>query len=404
MLSKLFKRTVNEDFIVIDSSFPQKIPFGFRNVEINEYFKRIKNCNSYTMYPMLPGPDAWFTHGYGVDRAQFEENKKGYLLHYPNNDKRARYLSPDKNYNVKLAYSFFLAETYVMLPFLEKNKIPFIFVLYPGGAFGLGNEKSDQMLQAIFRSKFFRGVIVTQDVTRQYLIKKKMCEESKMTYIYGGFAQFERYQLSDKKFFPEDKDTFDICFVAGKSSEKGIDKGYDIFIDVAKQLCREKDDIRFHVVGGFDENDIDISEIKSKIIFYGYKDPDFLLELYSKMDIALSPNRPFKLFNGNFDGFPLGTDASYCGVALFISDALGENTNYINRRDILIVKNDYDKIVKDIVFYYNHLDKLYDLARKGQTKTQRLFNTEHQIKERIEVFNKHTKLELIKPAEKGADK
>lgn len=396
MSFNFFKKTIKEDFIIIDSSFPQKIPFGFRNVEINEYFKRIKNCNSYTMYPMLPGPDAWFTHGYGVDRAQFEENKSGYLSHYPNNSKRIRYLSPNKNYNVKLAYSFFLAETYVLLPFLEKNKIPFVFVLYPGGAFGLDNNKSDQMLRSIFGSEFFRGVIVTQDITREYLIRKKMCEKSKISYIYGGLVQFKKDQVLTKKYFHKDKKTFDICFVAAKYSDRGIDKGYDIFIDVAKKLSKKFDDIRFHVVGGFNKNEIDVSEIESKINFYGYKDSDFLLKLYSKMDIALSPNRPFKLFNGNFDGFPLGADASFCGTALFVSDNLGMNSKYVDRTDIVIIKNDSEKIFQDIIFYYNNLNLLYNISNNGQIKTQRLFNTDYQINSRQKIFNKYVELQSYK--------
>lgn len=396
MSFNFFKKTIKEDFIIIDSSFPQKIPFGFRNVEINEYFKRIKNCNSYTMYPMLPGSDAWFTHGYGVDRAQFEENKKGYLSHYPDNEKRIHYLLPNKNYHVKLAYSFFLAETYVLLPFLEKNKIPFVFVLYPGGAFGLNNKKSDEMLRAIFRSKYFRGVIVTQDITRKYLIRKKMCEKSKISYIYGGFVQFEKNQVLKKKHYRKDKQTFDICFVAAKYSNKGVDKGYDLFVEVAKKLSKEINNVKFHVVGGFNENDIDISEIKSNITFYGYKDSEFLLELYSRMDIALSPNRPFKLFVGNFDGFPLGADASFCGVALFVSDDLGMNKEYIDRTDIIIIRNDSEKIFQDIIFYYNNLDLLYNISNNGKIKTQRLFNTDRQINSRQRVFDRYVELQPCK--------
>lgn len=389
-----FKKTVKGDFVVIDSQFPQKEPFGFRNMEINEYFKRIQNFSSYTMYPMLPGPDAWFCHGYGMDEAQFNINKTGYISYYNKNEKDIHLLDREKNYRFKLACSYFLAETYVLLPFFNKNKIPFIFVLYPGGAFGIDNEKSDDMLKKIFSNKYFRGVIVTQELTREYLIKKRMCKTADITYIYGGIVQYKKNELKKKKYYLKDKKTFDICFVAAKYSEGGIDKGYDLFIEAAKKLSEKNSDIRFHVVGGFDENDIPSPEISSKITYYGYKDVKFLMSLCSEMDIFISPNRPFKLYEGNFDGFPLGIDASYCGVALFVSDELNMNREYVDRRDLVIIENDVNKIVKDIEYYFNNLDKLYELAQNGQTKTQELLDIELQISKRIDLFSRFINLKL----------
>ena len=385
----LFKKTISKDLIVIDSQFPQEIPLGFRNTEINEYIKRIGNFDSYTMYPMQPGASAWFSHGYGVSSEEFDKNKKSYLIRYPNNSSKIHYLEQSNRYRAKLAYSFFLAETYVLLPFYNKNKIPFTFVLYPGGAFGLDNDSSDNMLKEIFDSKYFRNVIVTQDITRRYLIDKKLCNEEDISYIYGGFVQFNKDEIVQKKYYKQDKDTFDICFVAAKYSDKGIDKGYDSFIAVAKLLASKIDDVRFHVVGGFDETDIDVSGIKSKITFYGYKSPEFLLDFYSSMDIFLAPNRSGRLFEGSFDGFPLGIDAGYCGVALFVGDDLNMNSNYINRQDIAIINTDAVKIEENILVYYNNIEDLYELSSKGCQKTQQLFDTDYQIKERIKVFNKY---------------
>ena len=269
-----------------------------------------------------------------------------------------------------------------------------MFVLYPGGAFGLDNPGSDKMLKSIFNSKYFRNVIVTQEITKKYLINKKLCDESKISYIYGGFVQFTKEDVRNKRLYRKDKKTFDICFVAAKYSEKGVDKGYDMFIDVAKRLSSKLEDVRFHVIGGFSPKDLDVSTIKEKITFYGYKEPEFLTEFYSGMDIFLSPNKSDVLFPGNFDGFPLGIDAGYCGVALFVCDDLGMNVFYENEKDIFIIKRDPKEIERKILFCYNNLNEFYDVSQKGCTKTQELFDMNYQINQRIAVFNKYVDLDV----------
>lgn len=391
----LLKKTVKGDFVVIDSLFPQKEPFAFRNAEINEYINKIVGFKSYTMYPMVPPIDAPFDHIYGMDEKTFEQNKQGYLRYYPENEHAIQYLTPKNRYKFRLVYSFFLAETYALLPFLEKNKNPFIFVLYPGGLFSLTSQESDGMLKKIFASRFFRGVIVTQQITRKHLLDNKLCREDQINYIYGGFVQFKKDELKPKKYYKKNKKTFDICFVAAKYSERGADKGYDLFIETAKLLAKENDDIRFHVVGDFTENDIDVSDIKSKIKFYGICRPDFLLEFYRSMDIFLAPNRPFKLYEGNFDGFPLGIDAGYCGVALFVADELKMNVHYKDKKDIVIIPLDAHLIAKKINEYYKNIDKFYTLLKNCQHTTQQLFDIDHQITERMNVFGRYVELETV---------
>jgi glycosyltransferase involved in cell wall biosynthesis len=392
LFRKLLKPENCPSLAIVDSLFPQKEPFAFRNVEINEYLSRISLAQSYTMPVTAPDKDAWFTHTYGVDRSIFNENCEGYLSYYPYNKQRLNYLDNKHRYSFGLAYSFFLGETYTLLPFYEKNKIPFTFVLYPGGCFGMNHAGSDKMLKKIFSSKQFRQVIVTQKIVYDYLIDNNLCDKTQVTYIYGGFVQFKKEDVKTKQKYKTDKRTFDICFVAAKYSDKGVDKGYDSFIAVAKKLSKKNDDIRFHVVGGFDQNDIDITDIKDKITFYGYKKPDYLVDFYPKMDIFLAQNRNGILYDGSFDGFPLGIDAGYCGVALFVGDPLHMNNQYKENEDIVIVDNDIEATVKKIFYYYQNLGKLYKLAEKGAHRTQVLFDIDHQIDQRIKVFQRFTTL------------
>lgn len=394
MFSKVLKRYHQDKLVIIDPTFPQKEPFAFRNTEINEYLTRIKNVTAYAMYPMLPDEHAWFKHGYGMKPEEFVKNINGYKNHYPKLAKKIKHLRPNTKYSFDLAYSFFLAETYVLLPFYEKNKIPFVFVLYPGGAFGIDNAKSDRMLRRIFESPYFRGVIVTQRITKNYLIRKKLCSRNKIEYIFGGFVQFSEKDILPKVKYKIDKTTLDICFVAAKYSNQGVDKGYDLFVDVAKIIANKTPDVHFHVVGGFDRNEVDISGLDGRIEFYGYQKPDFLKEFYSKMDILLSPNRPFKLYEGNFDGFPIGADASYCGVALFVSDELNMNEHYKDKNDIVLISLNAKTIADNILYYYSNTGELYDLASRGQERSRKLFSTKRQINARMNFFKQFLSLEL----------
>jgi glycosyltransferase involved in cell wall biosynthesis len=390
MLRNLFAK--RGGLAIIDSIFPQQDPFSFRNTEIKEYLRRYDNAAAYTMYPMKPGKDAWFSHSYGKTKHQFQENFNGYLQHYPDNREKIYHLNPDRRYSFDLTYSLFLAETYTLQPFLERNKVPFTFVLYPGGAFGLDNPKSDAMLKKIFSSKYFRKVIATQRITKGYLLNKQLCKEDDIAFIYGGFVQFKTEQVLPKKQYKSTKLTFDICFVAAKYTPKGRDKGYDLFIETAKLLAKQTKDIFFHVIGGFNESDIDVSEIKDRITFYGYKRPDFLLNFYSSMDIFLAPNRPFEIYEGNFDGFPLGIDAGYCGVALFVADELKMNEHYTDGKDIALISLDANEVAEKILHYYKNPEALRLLSVNCKATTQRLFNIDSQIEERVKVFSNFVNL------------
>lgn len=374
-----FRKKVIENIVVIDSSFPEKIPSGFRNYEINGLLTVLKDCKCYTMSPTKPKKHAWFKHGYGMHIKTFKQNLKSYSSFYPLNKDKIFYLNKNNRYKFKLAYSIFLAETFVLLPFYNKNKIPFIFTLYPGGAFGLNNIGSDNMLREIFSSPYFRRVIVTQQITKNYLIDKKMCPADKIDFLFLGYSQFDLTDALSKRFYKSNKNTFDICFVANKYSKQGVDKGYDLFVQVAKILCKKYDDVRFHVVGGFYENEIDISDIKNKISFYGHQQPSFLKLFYANMDICLSPNRPFKLFKGNFDGFPLGFECMFLQTALFVTDELNCNNNYFNSDEIVIIKPEVNNIISKIDYYYQNLDKLYDLSKKGSDKINLLANPKERL-------------------------
>jgi len=298
-----------------------------------------------------------------------------------------------QNYSAKLAYLLFLHNTLSFLTALECKKIPFVFTLYPGGLFVLNQEDIDCALQRVFISPQFRKVIVTQPLTYDYLLKKDLCSPEKIEYIYGGVMAADILVKSadyKKRFYGFDKNTLEICFVAFRYMKKGIDKGYDIFIKVAEKLTARYDNINFHVVGTFNKDDIPVHRLKGKITFYGVQALDWFDTFYIDKDIIVSPNIPFVLAKGAFDGFPTASciEAGLRKTAILCTDELKLNRDFIDHEDIIIIPHAAEEIVYIIEELYNKPDKLRSIGEKGAIKLAEVFGYEKQVLPRIRLLEK----------------
>lgn len=288
-----------------------------------------------------------------------------------------------------LAYVEFHYNMKVFLDTLENNQIPFIFTLYPGGGFQVDVPESDLTLRRIFSSPLFRKVVVTQKLTYDYLIKKDLCSPDQIEFIYGVVTPTEMLENSiNKRYFGVDKNTLDICFVAHKYMAQGIDKGYDVFIDVAKKIVKLYDDVNFHVVGSFDENDLPIDGLEGRITFYGLQPSKWFHEFYQDKDIILSPNVPFVLLNGSFDGFPTAscTEAGANGVAILCTDSLGLNIKFTDGEDIVLIPYDTEKIIEIISRLHADPEKLIGISKNGAKKIREVYSYENQIAPRINLI------------------
>lgn len=340
-----------KDLVILDDFFPDERG-GWRYAEYDAYLKHFKNSVCITSGDALSYID-------GLSEINKQNEFLKIIDKYPL-AKNIIFQDGKKSFdysNIKGVYCIFFNNV-KNFDLLKDIKKPFGFTLYPGGGFELNNRNIDRKLKEIFSSKFFRYVIVTQQITYDYLVKKQLCSKDKIFYIFGSPLHNIILRQNNKKRqikFGRDKQILDICFVGQKYSSLGQDKGYDIFIDVAKKLYKNFPNVRFHVVGSFDENVIDITEIRNVISFYGTQPAEFFLDFYLDKDIILSPNRPYCLKQGSFDGFPLGTcvEASASNVACFITDPLSLNQNrYVPKRDIEIISYDVDEIVQLFVFLY----------------------------------------------------
>ncbi len=370
-IKNFFKTKFNQkyDLAIIDSKFPLEKPLGFRNTEINFLLDNIKHSTAYTMFPTAPGEKAFFTNIYGKIYFEFKRSFKKYFKYYPKHKNRKIEYLPFSLRN-KLVYCYFLAETYILLPYLNKNKLPFIFVLFPGGFFGIDNESSEAMLREIFASPYFQKVIVSESIAKRYLLEKNLCKQENIIELYGAHPPFTKEEVAKRQkiYYPKDKKTIDICFCAFKHSPKGFDKGYDLYIEAAKRLAPKYPNLRFHVIGSFNENDIDITSIKDKIFFYGVLCAKEIKEVYLGIDIFLAPNRPSALYKGSFDGFPQNGTSIFWGCTILNTDEYKTNTHFTDGEDVVIIKPELNDICEKLEYLINNMDKCYEIGRKGQKK------------------------------------
>jgi len=365
------------ELVVFDDYFPNLLS-AFRIAEFNSYLAEFPSAEVHSTCAVR-----------GSEGASYREALAEYDSRFPEFAGRVVPYDPRRIVRARLAYIVFVHNVAFFLKTIERNRLPFVYTLYPGGGLQLNTPSGDARLQ-VMQSPWFRKVIVTQRITEEYLLEHKFCRPDQIEFIYGGVAPSDQIvrNLPLRLRHRKTKATFDVCFVANKYMPRGIDKGYDVFIEVAKSLARVAEDIRFHVVGPFDGGDIDVTDIADRIQFRGFQRTDFFSEFHSRMDVILSPNVPFVLGPGYFDGFPTGccVEAGMCGVAVFCSDELGLNVAFKDGEEIVIVPRNVEAICRRVLDYYRDEAALEELSRKTQAAFRRVFDVASQMAPRIRLL------------------
>lgn len=395
-------KNISTDLLIIDNFEPSFLKAGFRVEEINFLLKNIENSILLTMSTDIYQYSNWqieprLRWNHPMSYEEYSRNRLEYCDKYSELDNKLLFMNEVGNCNVKSAYILFLYNAYISLKFLEEKQIPFVFILYPGGGFGLNSKFSDHMLRTVCSSSMFRGCYCTQKIAYNYLIERKICETKYLYYHYGG-GLFQTEEIKQKIIYPINKKTIDIAFVAFKTdyNEFGMDKGYDLFILTARYIIKKYPYVHFHNVGTHGKEGFEylLDGLDDNFHFYGKQEADFFPEFYAKIDILLSPNRPFYREEGSFDGFPLGVEASFHGALLVLSDPLNINTEYIDNNDFILIDTSEESIIKKIEYLINHPDLIYNISREGQLKTQQLFDINKQKDARLTFIEKHLGLQL----------
>jgi glycosyltransferase involved in cell wall biosynthesis len=366
------------ELAIFDDSFPHLLS-AFRIAEFNAYLAEFPSAE---------------VHSTCVTRcaegSSFEKVVAEYDAKFPQFAGRVVPFDPRRIVRARMAYIVFVHNSAFFLDTIARDRLPFVFTLYPGGGFQLNTAAGDARLRAVMQSPWFRRVIVTQRISRDYLLEREFCRPEQVEFIFGGVLPSDQLlqRLPPRLKYRKTKQTFDICFVANRYMPRGVDKGYDVFIEVAKSLARVADDIRFHVVGPFDGNDIDISGIGDRVTFYGFRRTDFFPQFHAGMDLILSPNVPFVLGEGYFDGFPTGccVEAGLCGVGVVCTDKLKLNVAFKDGDEIVIVPHNVEAICSRVLAYYRDEAALEELSRNSQAAFRRAFDHERQIAPRIRLL------------------
>lgn len=393
------KKTLSS-LMIIDNFEPSRLLTGFRVTEFNYLLKDIPNSRLLTFSDDILDYSDWkyrdsigdINWNFPMEIKTYSRSRKQYTSRFNLQNSQLLYMCSDLKYTAKGAYCMFIYNAYLSYKFLEKNNIPFVFTLFPGGGLRLNHSFSDHMLKSVFASPMFRGVFVPQKVIVDYLISKNLCPKNKIFFSYGGgFLQFTKNDILPHQKYGKNKTTLDICFIAYKYMYKGLDKGFDLFLYTARKIVKKYPFVHFHCVGTntLDDFDDDFSDIKNNLHMYGSQTSGFFPNFFSKMDIALSPNRSDILDKGAFDGFPLCVEAMFFGVALFCTDELGLNYNYTPNKELVIIKPEVTDIVKKIEFYIKNIQKLSDIGQAGAKKVQKYFDIEYQKKQRRKFIKKY---------------
>ena len=113
-----------------------------------------------------------------------------------------------------------------------------------------------------------------------------------------------------------------------------------------------------------------------------------LQSLFRKMDIIISPNKPFVLCEGCFDGFPLGAvvEAVLNGVVAIVSDELNENQYFENFKDLIICKPNEESVLEHIENLIMQPNKIKCISEKGRQKFSEIYSDNFQMKRRLEII------------------
>jgi glycosyltransferase involved in cell wall biosynthesis len=360
---------------VIDDFFPHKLS-AFRYEEFHSYLEAMPGVSVHATPPDF--------NRIG-ERRTVREVFEAYTNEYPAHAGRVLPLHQGAFPAADAYYAVFLTNIGNHLPSIQQYGRPFAFTLYPGGGFAVDRPEIDAGMAWVFGSPYFRKVIATQPLIRDYILDKGFCDPARILYIPGGVVPRSAFEPPPPKpRYGRAKAALDIAFVAAKYSPIGADKGYDLFVEAAKVLVALGIDARFHVVGNFTPDILDLGAAGPRFRFYGFRPREFFVTFYSLMDVFVSPNRPF-ILKGGFDGFPTGAaiEAGLQGVALLLTDPLGFNSIFHDGEDAIIIRPERDHIVARILQVMQDPARLAEIGERGRIALTAAFCREAQIEPRI---------------------
>jgi glycosyltransferase involved in cell wall biosynthesis len=355
--------------VVLDDFFPN-LSTGFRIAEFNWMLRNRVIDAVYTTQPL-------------------ESALPAFRERYPELAARVLAYDPDALTDVRLASLVFLNNAAYFFPDLERASVPFVVTLYPGGGLNLGEAEAEEKLERVLGSPLLKAVITTQPLVTDYV--RARAPHLNVTEIIGAainptyFGPGPGFRTD---YFGRGSDRLRLCFVAHRYSPRGEDKGYDLFLAVVRELASRGTPVSAHVVGGFDAQVLDVSDLADMIAFHSAMPTDHLKAFFADMDLVIAPNRAGVLAPGAFDGFPTASavEAALAGVGIVATDALRQNRLFHDGRDILVVEPDPCQIADRIDRLVASPGGIQRLAQAGLATARRHYGVDAQLWRRKSVL------------------
>ncbi len=296
----------------------------------------------------------------------------------------------DSNSPPSLMYCLFLNNAENLLNNSEEFQVPFVFTLYPGGGFHLNNSFSDDKLLRVLSSNMLKGVVVTMPTTLDYVqkfISKFSLSSTKIIYKYGGIIR--QPKINNIKMDPI-AGPLRVLFIGMKYTEKGEDKGLDLFLSSCSLLIQSGIKLNISIVGNWSQIDLNGFLCESYCTIFGLVPNEELSNIYFNNDIAIFPTRYSKIDSGNFDGFPVGSaiEAALHGVAIMTTNPLGMVTPLRSGIHYISIDPTTDSIYESILDLDKDRDHLLRLKIDGQKKFYEIFSLHSQMYPRLELLKK----------------
>lgn len=324
--------------------------------------------------------------------ADAEEVIRAFGAEYPDHAAAVHPYSPDALDGVALASIVFLNNALHYLDDLESRGVPFIVTLYPGGGLNLGSPATDAHLRRVLGSPLLRAIITTTPVVTRYL--REHCDvRVPLREIPGavvGRPYFQPGAGLRENYFPEGKPTLDLGFAAHRYTHDGGDKGFPVFVEVVTELLRRNIPVHGHIVGGFSRDDLHPEHpLAASFTFHGTVTGAPFRALLSELDFIVSPNRPGRIAEFAFDGFPTTSaiEAALCGAVMVVSDELRQNSLFLPGHDIVIAPPDPVSMADQIMTILSLPGGTRRRARVGVSAVRRHYSPSAQLVPRREVID-----------------
>ena len=375
--------------LLVDSSFPSRFS-AFRYGELLTYLHAIPESRAASSLRDIDR--------YRPDRTFLDELRQ-FEAEHPTLAGRVRALNTGHDLSAKVLHTTFLHNAAVLLasnPDLRAER--FVFTLYPGGGFMPNDPVSDAKLRRVLGDRRFGTVLTTHTLQRDYLLERGWCDPDRIAFIFGAVSP-DCWDVAASarcaRVGRPPEDTIRICFVAQRYTERGVEKGCDVFTDLVRRYA---DDPRFewHYVGDWTAELLGLTRV-DRVRFHGVQPASFFPDFYSGMDIVISPNlSPMQRDGGrgSFDGFPTTScvEAGLRGVAMFLSDSLALNRRLDGTPALVpgvefeLITRDGDGIAARIEFYADDREALRRLSEAGRRAILREYSFERQMRPRLDLL------------------